>query len=181
MEVFSTKRVHAQPYSSDFSTCYIQVFSDCFWTGSVARIVKFRSTPSSAPYTRRVLPDSRTVSPRCAVRIRSANSREITIAKTRYVPEVMVHKCVLRGRSKPKRRLPRPPVDRITSNRCRKPRTDVLQIRDQNFRNLIFIIPQNFWKKVILCPKRVFLTFRGTSGPQGGPTGTWECSHSIRH
>ena len=51
----------------------------------------------------------------------------------------------------------------------------------KNFRIRIFIIPRNFSEKVILCPKRVFLTFRGTFGPQGGPTGTWECSHWIRH
>ena len=142
--------------------------------------MKFRSTPSSAPYTRRVLLDSGTVSPRCAVRIRTANSREIAIAETRYVGSEIVHKCVLRGRSRPKERLPQPPVDRFTSNRCRKPRTDLLLTRDQNFPR-IFIIPQNFWKKVISCPKRIFLTFRGTFGPQVGLTGTWECSHWIRH
>ena len=49
------------------------------------------------------------------------------------------------------------------------------------FRNWIFIIPRNFSEKVIFCPKRVFLTFRGTFGPQGGPTRTGECFHSIRH
>ena len=51
----------------------------------------------------------------------------------------------------------------------------------KNLRIRIFIIPRNFSKKAILCPKRVFLTFRGTFGPQGSPTGTWKCSHSIRH
>ena len=49
------------------------------------------------------------------------------------------------------------------------------------FRISIFIIPRNFSERVISCPKRIFLTFRGTFGPQGGPTETWECSHSIRH
>ena len=51
----------------------------------------------------------------------------------------------------------------------------------KNFLNSIFIIPRKFSEKVISCPKRIFLTFRGTFGPQGGPTETWECSHSIRH
>ena len=43
--------------------------------------------------------------------------------------------------------LPRPPVDRITSNRCRKPRTDVLQIRDQNFSNSDFHNSSKFLRK----------------------------------
>jgi len=51
----------------------------------------------------------------------------------------------------------------------------------KNFRIPIFIIPRNFSEKVISSPKCVFLTFRGTFAPQGGPTGTWEYSHSIRH
>ena len=64
----------------------------------------------------------------------------------------------------------------------------VLKVRDKHApgswpkkRIPIFIIPRNFSEKVISCPKRVFLSFRVTFGPQGGPTETWECSHWIRH
>ena len=115
----------------------------------------------------------------CAVRIRGTCSPKNAIAKTRYLGVAFGHIRGIHTRSSLDMALSRPPVDRMTSNRCKKPRTDVLQIRDQKFP--IFIIPRNFSERVLLCPKRVFLTFRGTFRPQGGPTGTWECSHWIRH
>ena len=117
----------------------------------------------------------------CAVRIRGTCSPKNAIAKTRYLSGEIRHQRTFRTRSSLDMALSRPPVDRMTSNRCKKPRTDVLQSRDQKFSFPIFIIPRNFSERVLLCPKRVFLTFRGTFGPQRGPTGTWECSHWIRH
>ena len=116
----------------------------------------------------------------CAVRIRGTCSPKNAIVKTRYLGKLILLPRVLRGSSSPDTALSRPPVDRMTSNRCRNPRTDLLQVRDDFFRNRIFRIPRNFSQRVISCPKRVFLTFRGTFGPQGGPTGTWECSHWMR-
>ena len=117
----------------------------------------------------------------CGVRIRGTYSPKNAIAKTRYLSGEIRHPRTFRTRSSRDMALPRPPVDRMTSNRCKKPRTDVLQVYNQNFSIPIFIIPRNFSETVLFCPKRVFLTFRGTFGPQGGPTGSWECSHWIRH
>ena len=117
----------------------------------------------------------------CAVRNQGTCTPKNAIDKTRYLGEVFRHPRGFRTRSSPDMALPRPPVDRMTSNRGKKPRTDVPQIRDQNFRPPNFIIPRIFSERVLLRPKRAFLTFRGTCGPQEDPTGTWECSHWIRH
>ena len=117
----------------------------------------------------------------CAVRIRGTCTPKNAIAKTRYLGGACRHPRTFRTRSSPDVALPRPPVDRISSNLFEKPRTHLLQVRGQNFRIWIFKIPRNFSEKVIFGPKHAFLTFRGTFGPQEGPTGTWECSHWIRH
>ena len=118
----------------------------------------------------------------CAVRIQGTCTSKNAIAKTRYLAQRIRHTRVLRARSRPDVPLPQPPVDRITSNRCEKPRTDVPLVRDQNFLEFGFhISSRNFSEKVISSHKRVFLTFRGAFGPQGSPTGTWKSSHSIRH
>ena len=49
------------------------------------------------------------------------------------------------------------------------------------FRGHIFSKSSKFHGKCDFLCKSLFLTFRDTFGPQGGPAGTWECSHSIRH
>lgn len=64
---------------------------------------------------------------------------------------------------------------------ARSPEQTTCRFVTKIFRIRIFKIPRNFSEKVIWRPKRAFLTFSGTFGPQGGPTGTGECSHSIRH
>ena len=67
------------------------------------------------------------------MRIRGTCSPKNAIAKTRYLGVAFGLPRTFRTRSSLDMALPRPPVDRMTSNRCKKPRTDVLQIRDQNF------------------------------------------------
>ena len=67
------------------------------------------------------------------MRIRGTYSPKNAIAKTRYLAQLFGNMLVFRTRSSLDMALPRPPVDRMTSNRCKKPRTDVLQIRDQKF------------------------------------------------
>ena len=141
----------------------------------------FLRTLDSAIGTRKMFLGYSALRRDCAERIRGTCTPKNANAKTRYLGGPFVHIRSFRTRSSPDMALPRPPVDRITSNLCEKPRTHLLQVRDQNFSNSDFKIPRNFSEKVIFGPKRAFLTFRGTFGPQGGPTGTGECSHSIRH
>ena len=74
----------------------------------------------------------------CAVRIRTANSWKITIAKTRYVAGPILLKWVLRGRSRPEARLQQPPVDRFTPDRFRRSRKNTLSDRSENFSSLHF-------------------------------------------
>ena len=143
--------------------------------------MEFLRTLGSVLGIRRMFLGFRALRRHCAVRIQGTCTPRNAIAKTRYLPQRILHPRVLRGSPGPDVPLPQPPVDRITSNRCEKPRTDLPLIRDFSPRILIFIIPLNFSEKVISSHKRVFLTFRGTFGPQGSPTGTWKCSHSIRH
>ena len=143
--------------------------------------MKFLRTLDSAMGTRKMYLGCRALRRHCAVRIRGTCTPKNTIAKTRYLGAVLMHPRTFRTRSSPDTALPRPPLNRITSNRCRHPRTDLLQVRDQKFSKSDFRVPRNFSEKVNLCPKRVFLTFRGTFGPQGGPTRTGECFHSNRH
>ena len=71
----------------------------------------------------------------CAERIRGTYSPKNAIAKTRYLGGEIGLIRAFRTRSSLDMALPRPPVDRMTSNRYRKPRTDVLQIRDQKLSN----------------------------------------------
>ena len=64
------------------------------------------------------------------MRIQDTCTKKNAIAKTRYLPQEIVLPRVDRARSRPDVPLPQPPVDRITSNRCEKPRTDLPLIRD---------------------------------------------------
>ncbi len=141
----------------------------------------FLRTLSSIPCTRRTFLGYRALRSHCAMRIRGTCTPKNAIAKTRYLPQLIGLPRVLRGRSGPDVPLPQPSVDRITSNRCEKPRTDLPLVRNRNFLNSDFHFPRDFSERVISGPKCVFLTFRGTFASQGGPTGTWECSHWMRH
>ena len=143
--------------------------------------MEFLRTLGSVLGTRRMFLGYCALRRHCAVRIQGTCTPRNAIAKTRYLPELIRHPRVLRGSAGPDVPLPQPPVDRISSNRCEKPRTDVPLVRDQKFSEFGFIFPRNFSEKVISSHTRVFLTFRGTFGPQGSPTKTWKCSHSIRH
>ena len=74
----------------------------------------------------------------CAGRIRGTCTPKNAIAKSRYLCGAFRHPRAFRTRSRPEMALPRPPVNRITSNRCSEPRTDVLLIRDQHFSSSYF-------------------------------------------
>ena len=123
---------------SCFSACYIKVFLDCFWTSGVARILRFLRTLNSATGIRRMFLGYSALRRYCAVRIRGTCSPKNAIVKTRYLGGSWLLPRAFRTRSSLDMALPRPPVDRMTSNRCKKPRTDVLQIRDQKFSNSDF-------------------------------------------
>ena len=81
------------------------------------------------------------------MRIQGTCTPKNAIAKTRYLPQLILLPRVLRGSSGPDVPLPQPPVDRITSNRCEKPRTDVPLVRDQKFSDFGFHISSKFLGK----------------------------------
>ena len=81
------------------------------------------------------------------MRIRGTCTPKNAIAKMRYIGEVIMLPRVLRGRSGPDVPLPQPSVDRITSNRCEKPRTDLPLVRNQNFLNSDFHFSSKFLGK----------------------------------
>ena len=69
----------------------------------------------------------------CAVRIRCTCTPKNAIVKTRYLGGACRHPRTFRTRSSPDTALPRPPVSRMTSDRCKSPRTVLLQVRDHIF------------------------------------------------
>ena len=141
----------------------------------------FLRTLDSAIGTRKMFLGYSALRRDCAERIRGTCTPKNAIDKTRYLRGPFRLIRAFRTRSariwlyRGRQLTESPQIS------ARSPEHTCSRFVTKNFRIRIFKIPRNFSEKVIFGPKRAFLTFRGTCGPQEDPTGTWECSHWICH
>ena len=82
-----------------------------------------------------------------ATRIRRPHRPKSAIAKTRYLPQLILYTRAFHASPVPDSALRRPPVDRMPSNRFSGPRTDVLLTPGQNFSNSEFHNSSKFLRK----------------------------------